>query len=209
MVTNPVLSRVPWLKVEPAQRPADITPADEQLARRVQRGHTADLAVLVERHHSPLLGFLYRLTGGDRALAEDLTQEAFLRALRSIQQYQPSRPFKPWLYAIAVNVARDHFKRAAVRYAVTLADDELLALPDPIGLEETIEIDGPRIAAAISAAIGALPVHQCEAIILRYYQDMSLAEIAAALDIPIGTVKSRLSLGLRHLRTVLREEDEV
>ncbi len=208
MVTNPVLSRVPWLKAESAQRPANMTPADEQLARRVQRGHTADLAMLVERHHSPLLGFLYRLTGGDRALAEDLTQEAFLRALRSIQQYQPSRPFKPWLYAIAVNVARDHFKRADVRYAVTLADDELLALPDPIGLEETIEMDGLRVA-AISAAIGALPVHQREAIILRYYQDLSLAEIAAALDIPIGTVKSRLSLGLRHLRTVLREEGGV
>ena len=203
MVTNSVLSRVPWLKAEPASRPVNITPADEQLARRVQRGHTADLAVLVERHHSPLLGFLYRLTGGDRALAEDLTQESFLRALRSIQQYQPSRPFKPWLYAIAVNVARDHFKRAEVRYAVTLADDELLALPDPIGLEETIEIDGPRIAAAISA----LPVQQREAIILRYYQELSLAEIAAALDIPIGTVKSRLSLGLRQLRLWLKDDE--
>jgi len=158
--------------------------------------------VLVERHHSPLLGFLYRLTGGDRALAEDLTQEAFLRALRSIQQYQPARPFKPWLYAIAVNVARDHFKRAEVRYAVTLADDDLLALPDPIGLEETIEIDGPRVAAAIEA----LPVQQREAIILRYYQDLSLAEIAAVLAIPIGTVKSRLSLGLQRLRLWLKDD---
>jgi RNA polymerase sigma factor (sigma-70 family) len=203
MVTNSVLSRVPWLKAEPASRPANPIPADEHLAHRVQRGHTADLAVLVARHHSPLLGFLYRLTGGDRALAEDLTQESFLRALRSIQQYQPSRPFKPWLYAIAVNVARDHFKRAEVRYAVTLADDDLLALPDPIGLEETIEIDGPRIAAAIST----LPVQQREALILRYYQELSLAEIAAALDIPIGTVKSRLSLGLRRLRLWLKDDE--
>jgi RNA polymerase sigma-70 factor, ECF subfamily len=202
MVTNFVRSRVPWLRAEPASRPANPIPADEYLARRVQRGHTADLAVLVERHHNPLLGFLYRLTGGDRALAEDLTQEAFLRALRSIQQYQPARPFKPWLYAIAVNVVRDHFKRAEVRYAVTLADDDLLALPDPIGLEESIELDGPRIAAAIVA----LPVHQREAVILRYYQDLSLAEIAAALDIPIGTVKSRLSLGLRQLRLWLKDE---
>jgi RNA polymerase sigma-70 factor (ECF subfamily) len=191
------------LNAEPASRPVNITPADEHLARRVQRGHVSDLAVLVERHHSPLLGFLYRLTGGDRALAEDLTQESFLRALRSIQQYQSARPFKPWLYAIAVNVARDHFKRAEVRYAVTLADDELLALPDPIGLEETIEIDGPRIA----AAIGALPVQQREAIILRYYQDLSLAEIAAVLAIPIGTVKSRLSLGLRRLRLWLKDDE--
>jgi RNA polymerase sigma-70 factor (ECF subfamily) len=175
---------------------------DEQLARRVQRGHTSDLALLVERHHSPLLGFLYRLTGGDRALAEDLTQEAFLRALRSIKQYQTSRPFKPWLYAIAVNVARDHFKRAATRYVVMLTDDELLALPDPIDLEEVIEVDGPRLVAAIMS----LPLHQREAIILRYDQDLSLAEIATVLSIPIGTVKSRLSLGLRQLRHSLKDD---
>ena len=175
---------------------------DEQLAHRVQRGHTADLALLVERHHSPLLGFLYRLTGGDRALAEDLTQESFLRALRSIQQYQPSRPFKPWLYAIAVNVARDHFKRAETRHAVTLTDDELLALPDPIDLDEAIAIDRPRLIAAIMA----LPVQQREALILRYDQDLSLAEIAEVLSIPIGTVKSRLSLGLRQLRHWLKDD---
>ena len=175
---------------------------DEQLARRMQRGHTSDLALLVERHHGLLLGFLYRLTGGDRSLAEDLTQETFLRALRSIQQYQTSRPFKPWLYAIAVNVTRDYFKRAETRHAVILTDDELLALPDPFELEETIEVDGPRLA----SAIGALPVQQREAIILRYYQDLSLAEMAAVLSVPIGTVKSRLSLGLRQLRLWLKDE---
>lgn len=175
---------------------------DEQLARGVQRGRASDLAQLVERHHSPLLGFLYRLTGGDRLLAEDLTQETFLRVLRSIKQYQPSRPFKPWLYAIAVNVARDHFKRAETRHAVTLTDEELLALPDPIDLDEAIAIDGPRL----TAAIMALPAHQREAIILRYDQDLSLAEIAAVLSIPIGTVKSRLSLGLRQLRMWLKDD---
>ncbi len=188
------------LRVVPEHTPPAAT--DEQLARGVQRGHTSDLALLVERHHSPLLGFLYRLTGGDRALAEDLTQEAFLRVLRSIQQYQTARPFKPWLYAIAVNVARDHFKRAETRHAVTLTDDELLALPDPIDLEETIVVDGPRLASAISA----LPGQQREAIILRYYQDLSLAEMASVLSIPIGTVKSRLSLGLRQLRLSLKDE---
>lgn len=188
------------IRLAPEHTPPAFT--DEQLARRVQRGYASELAPLVERHHSPLLGFLYRLTGGDRSLAEDLTQETFLRALRSIQQYQTSRPFKPWLYAIAVNVARDHFKRAETRRAVTLIDDELLALPDPIDLEETTAIDGPRLAAAITA----LPVQQREAIILRYYQDLSLAEVASVLSIPIGTVKSRLSLGLRQLRLRLKDE---
>jgi RNA polymerase sigma-70 factor (ECF subfamily) len=182
-------------------RPTE-TITDEQLARQVQRGHTAALATLIERHHSPLLGFLYRLTSGDRALAEDLTQETFLRAWRGIQQYQAARRFKPWLYAIAVNVARDHFKRAATRYAVTLTDEEFFSLADPIELEDCLQDDSRRVARAISA----LPVHQREAIILRYYQDLSLAEIAEALSIPIGTVKSRLSLGLRQLRGQLKDD---
>jgi RNA polymerase sigma-70 factor, ECF subfamily len=202
MVAETFPSRATRLKIHsPRERQLNI-PTDEQLAQRVQHGHMADLASLVERHHSPLLGFLYRLTGGDRSLAEDLTQETFLRALRSIRQYQPSRPFKPWLYAIAVNVARDHFKRADSRYAVSLADDELVALADPIELDEAIGDDDQRVATAIVA----LPVHQRETIILRYYQDLALAEIAEVLAIPIGTVKSRLSLGLRQLRSWLKDE---
>ncbi len=177
--------------------------SDEQLARNVQRGRTADLAALVERHHSSLLGFLYRLTGGDRPLAEDLTQEAFLRALRSIRQYRLAQRFKPWLYAIAVNAARDHFKRADTRYAATVSDDDLLGLVAPIEWDDAPVDAGQQVAAALAA----LPAHQREAIILRYYQDLSLAEIAEVLAIPIGTVKSRLSLGLRQLRLWLKDDE--
>ncbi len=203
MVNETFLRRAISVKTHSPRERQLTAPTDEELARRVQRGGAAELAVLVQRHHSPLLGFLYRLTGGDRALAEDLTQEAFLRALRSIQQYQPSRRFKPWLYAIALNVARDHFKRAETRYAVTLTDEEFTSLADPIEWEKSIEEDSQRVA----IAIGTLPVHQREAIILRYYQDLSLAEIAEVLAIPIGTVKSRLSLGLRQLRLWLKDDE--
>src|SRR5512141_252207 len=145
MVTETFLPRASSLKTHsPYERPS-AAPADEELARRVQHGHTADLAALVQRHHSPLLGFLYRLTGGDRSLAEDLAQEAFLRALRSIRQYQSSRRFKPWLYAIAVNVARDHFKRADTRYVVALTDEEFTSLADPIELDESIAAERHRV----------------------------------------------------------------
>jgi RNA polymerase sigma-70 factor (ECF subfamily) len=203
MLIEIFLPRATWLKTNPlpAQHAKDQT--DEWLARRVQHGDLSDLAVLVQRHHSPLLGFLYRFTGGDRLLAEDLTQETFLRALRSIQQYRPTQRFKPWLYAIAVNVARDHFKRADTRYAVALTDEEFTSLADPIELDDSIADDSQRVAAAIRA----LPVHQREALILRYYQDLSLAEIAETLAIPIGTVKSRLSLGLRQLRLWLKDDE--
>src|SRR5260221_5542698 len=88
--------------------------SDEQLMIAVQAGDQVALAALVTRHHSPLLGYLYRLAGGDRPLAEDLVQETLLHVLRQ-RTYQATRPFKPWLYMIATNLARDHFKSAALR----------------------------------------------------------------------------------------------
>src|SRR5262245_56119811 len=87
---------------------------DEQLMAAVTAGDQQALATLVTRHHAPLLGYLYRLTGGNRPLAEDLIQETFLRLLRQRARLADG-PFKPWLYKIATNLTRDHFKSAAVR----------------------------------------------------------------------------------------------
>jgi RNA polymerase sigma-70 factor (ECF subfamily) len=171
---------------------------DEDLALGVQRGNADDLAVLVERHHSPLLGYLYRMTGGDRSLAEDLVQEAFLRVLRSIGQYRHPRPFKPWLYAIATNLARDHYKRAETRHAADAQlDIEVIRGPDARP-EDRLVAD--QEAQQVAAAVMALPAHQRETVVLRYYQLLSLSEIAETLGVPLGTVKSRLHLGLRRLR---------
>jgi RNA polymerase sigma-70 factor, ECF subfamily len=175
------------------------TPTDEHLARGVQAGHSADLALLVERHHSPLLGFLYRLTGGDRPLAEDLAQETFLRVLRRIGQYQPARAFKPWLYAIAVNAARDHYKSADARQTDSMAPDfEAPADGTPVEIALAAETWQQVV-----AGIRALPLHQREVVVLRYADQLSLQQIAEVLAIPLGTVKSRLSLALSRLRAEL------
>jgi RNA polymerase sigma-70 factor (ECF subfamily) len=178
--------------------------SDEQLARGVQAGRADDLALLVERHHGPLLGFLYRLTGGDRPLAEDLAQESFLRLLRGIHQFEPARPFKPWLYAIAVNAARDHFKSADARCTESLADD--FDAPDPsTPLETTLDAEAWR---QVADAVRALPLHQREVVVLRYADDLPLSQIAEVLNIPVGTVKSRLSLALGRLRARLTPASE-
>lgn len=177
---------------------------DEYLAHGVQQGRRNDLAELVERHHSPLIGYLYRLSGGDRALAEDLAQEVFLRVLRSITQYRYPYPFKPWLYQIATNLARDHFKRAESRYVVAMPDDAAL-FPSESQPEDTFLCSAE--AQSVAEAIQSLPLHQREAVVLRYYQELSLAEIADVLTIPLGTVKSRLSLGIQHLREKLLQQE--
>jgi len=167
---------------------------------RVLSGDRAALVPLVERHHAPLTGYLYRLCAGDYGLAEDLTQEAFVRLLKR-SNYAPNRPFKPWLYAIATNLVRDHFRSAAARHETRLGD-----------LEPQTGDDEPEIAAVgmerrtdVADAVGNLPEHYRSAVILRFYQGFSLLEIATTLGIPLGTVKSRLSTGIRQLHAVLQE----
>jgi RNA polymerase sigma-70 factor (ECF subfamily) len=194
-----------------AQNTSFPTLADEQLAHAIQQGHTASLAALVERHHAPLTGFLYRITGGDRGLAQDLAQETFLRALRAMSrgQYRYPRPFKPWLYAIAVNLARDHYRQAETRRTDSASDDEA-AWEAAVGAETTqpeSRLLSQAEARQVADAMMALPLHQREAILLRYCQDLSLAEIAEALNIPVGTVKSRLSLGVRRLKEMLKNDE--
>jgi RNA polymerase sigma-70 factor, ECF subfamily len=182
--------------------PTPDTLPDETLARSLQRGDSRALAALVERHHSFLLGYLYRMTSGDHPLAEDLVQETFLRVLRNIRQYHYPERFKPWLYAIATNLARDHYKRADTRHTDSINTDTL-HLPDSDQPEPTFLAHDD--AKQVIAALAALPDLQRETVILRYYQDLSLAEIAESLNIPVGTVKSRLSTGLQKLREHFEE----
>ncbi|MFN8421439.1 MAG: RNA polymerase sigma factor [Anaerolineae bacterium] len=183
---------------------SDVNLTDEQLAQLLSRGQREMLTPLVERHHARLLGYLYRLSGGERTLAEDWVQESFMRLLRQISQYVYPRPFKPYLYAIATNIARDHFKSAASRTGslpLDYADHMVADQPSP---EQTVAAD--QQVQQVILTLRQLPDQQRETVILRYYEEWSLAEIAAALDIPIGTVKSRLSLALKRLRELLGEE---
>src|SRR5215475_1657683 len=104
--------------------------SDEQLAKQLQQGDRAALTALVERHYDPLLGYLYRMTRGDRSLAQDLVQETFLRVLRGISGYSTPRPFKPWLYAIATNLVRNYYTSADLRRTDNSLEDEDYASED-------------------------------------------------------------------------------
>jgi RNA polymerase sigma-70 factor (ECF subfamily) len=177
--------------------------SDEQLMAAVMAGDQVALAALVTRHHAPLLGYLYRLAGGDRALAEDLVQETFLHVLRQ-RTYQPARPFKPWLYMVATNLTRDHFKSAAVRYhwREDEAEDEQLLLYDSAPGPEEHALAAEQ-GGEVRTALAQLREEYRVVLLLRFYQGFSLQEIAETLRIPLGTVKSRLSVGVHRLRTIL------
>jgi RNA polymerase sigma-70 factor, ECF subfamily len=183
-------------------------PSDEQLAVRVTAGERSALSLLVERHHGPLLGYLYRLTEGDRSLAEDLVQETFMRVLCQ-ESYQPGRPFKPWLYAIATNLAHDHFRSPASRKSESTEDDTTPELRDesPSPEELTQVVDRKEV---VMTAVRKLGWEYRTVLLLRYYQGLSLQEIAGAMNLPLGTVKSRLFTGTRRLRDLLSAmKDEV
>ena len=177
--------------------------SDEQLMTAVMAGDQVAFAALVTRHHGPLLGYLYRLVGGDRPLAEDLVQETLLHVLRQ-RTYQAARPFKPWLYAIATNLARDYFKSAAVRTLWRKGDEEeaLLHLYDGKPSPEERVLAAEQGSEARAALVQLREEHRI-VVVLRFYQEFSLQEIAEALRIPLGTVKSRLSVGVHRLRILL------
>lgn len=177
--------------------------SDEQLMTAVMAGDQVALAALVTRHHAPLLGYLYRLVGGDQQLAEDLVQETLLHVLKQ-HTYHDDRPFKPWLYAIATNLARDYFKSAAVRKSGREGDEEkvLLHLYDSTPGPEERALAAER-GSEVRAALVQLREEYRVVVVLRFYQGFSLQEIAETLHIPLGTVKSRLSVGVHRLRSML------
>jgi RNA polymerase sigma-70 factor, ECF subfamily len=182
---------------------------DEALALGVQQGSMEDLSMLIERHYSPLLGFLYRM--GLMTLAEDMAQETFLRVLKGISFYQPSRPFKPWLYSIALNLVRNYQKRADTQRGSETLDEEVQEVSSlDAQVIETPEINllNSEAAQTVLDALAQLPDHQRSVVVLFYYQELSQKEIAETLRIPVGTVKSRLSLGLRRLRELIEIEEQ-
>ncbi len=139
---------------------------------------------------------VYRMCG-DANLAEDAAQEAFIRAWKHLPNYQPRSPFRNWLYRIATNAARDTLRRERETVDV---DDLPLAAPS-VGPEEAAERTerGERV----QQAVLALPEASRTVLVLREYEGLSYKEIADTLNIPIGTVMSRLNYARKRLRESL------
>jgi len=167
---------------------------DEALYGQLRAGNHAALVELVERYHSPLYKFLCRYTG-DVALADDLTQETFTRLL-TYQGAPPTR-FKAWVYAIASNLARDHFKSA--RYRRERSTD----FDGDAAMFTNDDTHTPDDRDDVIRALAQLSPDHREVLILRFYHDLKLDEIAEVTRAPLGTVKSRLFHALRQVKGFL------
>jgi RNA polymerase sigma-70 factor (ECF subfamily) len=176
--------------------------ADEELMQMVRRGDADAFAVIYERHASSAFSLAYRMMGS-RALAEDVTQEAFLSAWRSAARYDSTRgSVRTWLLGIVHNRAIDAMRRGRVR-DFPRVDDETAAERLESGERTDAEVARREEAATIRAAIDKLPREQSQVIELAYFGGFTHTEIAEMIDAPVGTVKGRMRLGLKKLRDQL------
>lgn len=177
-------------------------PSDEHLFEQYRRGDTGAFRTIIERHHDDLMRFLTRLTG-QRAFAEDVFQETFLQIHQSSDTFDATRRFRPWLFTIAANKARDYLRRKGRRRTLDLsapvnggeAGDgggtfvDLLEVPMP-GPEAGMEAE--ETSRNVQRVLDQLPLPLREILLLAYFQRLSYLQIADDLEIPLGTVKSRL-----------------
>lgn len=161
---------------------------------------TALLRALHEQHADALQAYAYRLCQGDRQRAEDLVQETLLRAWRHPASMDPANgSVRAWLFTTARNLAIDAWRRRSARVAEVVTDQ----LPEPP--PETNETDRAVEAWTVAEALRQLSQPHREVLMECFYQGRSVAEAAARLGVPPGTVKSRTHYALRALRVVLEE----
>jgi RNA polymerase sigma-70 factor (ECF subfamily) len=172
-----------------------VTSSDAALVRAAQRGSADAVDALFTRHWPAAHRAAY-LVLRDGSAAEDVAQEAFLSALRALDRFDRRRPFAPWLHRIVVNRAIDHARSRALRREVR-ADSPPEAEPPPV--DEDARGD-------VLAALGALAPEQRAVIVLRHLLGYKPGEIARMLDLPRGTVNSRLRRGLDTLAERLGAE---
>ena len=184
---------------------------DADVVALAQRGREDAFRELVRRYERPVFSLVFRMVR-DSATAEDLAQDTFIKVLNNIDKYRPEFKLSSWLFKIANNVAIDHLRRRQLNtvsmdgspHASTAADIEAtrfdVASDDESALEE---MESKELGSAIEHAIGKLRPEYRSCILLRHVEGRSYEEIAATLDLPLGTVKTYIHRARHELREAL------
>ena len=170
------------------------------MIKKVQAGEWEAFDTLVKKYYMSIYHFCYRRFNGDSGTAEDLTQDVFLKLLEHIHTVNPLRKFQNYLYTIAVNTANNYYKKTKPVYMdienLELIDDKIEPIENLV-LKERAEI--------VIQALSYLPDFQKEVIILRYYHDLKIKDIAKITGASIPTTESRHRQGLEKLRHYLSD----
>ena len=167
------------------------------LIQKAQKGDTEALEKLIDRYYDNIFSYLFRKVGSIE-LAEDLTQEVFLRLVKTLSRYRPTGKFSNYVFTIAVNAANDYFRKNKL-----FIHEEL----NSVDIDAGIDIEGILIEQEqhirLKEALEKLPDMQKDAILLRYFHNMKIKNIAKITGTNPSTVKSRISQGLNKLKIIL------
>lgn len=178
--------------------------AEESIVRRAQGGDRDAFRALFERYRDPVYGYIRRMVG-DEDLAADLTQDVFLRAYQALPRLKAAGAFRGWLYQIAANRVRDHWKRPAPEMLSLDGGSDADAGPavaDPQPGPDRVAVR-KELRAAVSQAVDLLPPERREVVLLHHLHGLEVRDIAQALGVAEGTVKSRLGRARADLRRYL------
>ncbi len=179
---------------------------DEQLLAGYREGDRESFALLVQRYQRELYHFLVRFMG-DRVLADDVFQETFLQVHQSAAQFDPSRRFRPWLFTIAANKARDMIRSnnrrptSALQAVIAPTEESGGEFIDLMRAAENLPSDPMErreLQERVQQTVKAMPEHLREILLLSYFHQFPYKQISEILDIPLGTVKSRLHAAVAH-----------
>ncbi len=178
---------------------------DEDLVAAAQRGDGAAMDQLLRRHYDRAHAVCRRIAGSTRD-ADDAAQEAMIRVVRNIDKFDGRSAFGTWVYRIATNTALDELRKRKRRPQFHVVDDDG-DLPEPADEFAHRYIDDVADRITIDAALAGLPEEFKAAVVMRDVGDLDYAEIAEALGVPVGTVKSRIARGRRMLVEKLGNQD--
>jgi RNA polymerase sigma-70 factor (ECF subfamily) len=191
--------------------------SDQEIVLLARAGREAAYRELIRRYERPIFALIFRMVR-DRELAEDLSQETFVKALNAIESYRPEFKFSSWIFKIANNAAIDHLRR---RELDTLSLDGSPHAETPEAMQATAlqigarqespldAVEAKELGGAIELAIGRLRPEYRSCILLRHVEGRAYEEIAEMLDLPLGTVKTYIHRARNELRQALahlREE---
>ena len=185
--------------------------SDQEVVLAARRGSQAAYRELIRRYERPIFSLIYRMVR-DRELAEDLTQETFIKAMNALDSYRPEYKFSSWIFKIANNAAIDQLRRREVDTLslegspTAETADAIEATALQIGSKDETplqELEAREIGSAIEQAIAKLRPEYRSCILLRHVEGLAYEEIAQSLDLPLGTVKTYIHRARNELRVYL------
>ncbi|MBS1761939.1 MAG: RNA polymerase sigma factor [Bacteroidetes bacterium] len=169
---------------------------DLQLIGLLKQGEKGSFEEIYSRYSQKIFSFFYRMLWKDKQLAEDCTQELFLKLIKHSSTFDETKSFSTWLYSIANNMCKNEYRKAEVRKRNSILNAETIAKPE--------NPDWKRFKGALLDYVNKLSDEKKSLYILRFQENLPLSEIGEILNIPEGTVKSRIFYLLKELKIQLK-----